>query len=669
MLTLSAGALGWLPHAMSAAAPGGGWRSVVTHVHANGCEEVSIHIAYHAGTRWRYLPEADVWIYVLAPEPAGFALIPAGIFEMGDHFTDGMSNEHPVHTVDIAAFYMGRTEVTKAQWDTVRAWAVENGYPDLPEGGGKGLEHPVHSVSWFDAVKWLNAWSEKDGLNPVYRVSGAVMRSGQSTPDINYADNGYRLPTEAEWEKAARGGLSRRRFPWGDTITHRHANFESTTNDSYDISPTRGYHPSYNDGTMPYTSPVGSFAPNGHALYDMAGNVLEWCNDWFVNNYYNISPTYDPIGPASGSNRVIRGGGWGSPAIRSRATNRVYSVPNNRNISYGFRAVRGLIQDIETDSRWQNVIKFSHEGGWEEVSINIAYYAGARWRYLPEASVWIYVLEPEPAGFAMIPAGSFEMGDHFSDGLPEESPVHTVYVSAFYIGRTEVTKALWNEVFAWAVQNGYTDLRMGIGKGPDHPVNSVTWYSAVKWLNAWSEKDGLNPVYRVSGAVMRRGTNTPEINYSANGYRLPTEAEWEKAARGGLFGKRFPWGDEITHSEANYNSSNFFAYDVSPTLGRHPDYDDGYSPFTAPVGSFAPNGYGLYDMAGNLWEWCNDWFSNNYYSVSPTYDPNGIASGSSRVVRGGSYGLANYCRVTHRFHHSPGSSINNSFGFRPARSE
>ncbi|MCX6875858.1 MAG: SUMF1/EgtB/PvdO family nonheme iron enzyme [Verrucomicrobia bacterium] len=261
--------------------------------------------------------------------------------------------------------------------------------------------------------------------------------------------------------------------------------------------------------------------------------------------------------------------------------------------------------------------------------------------------------EPPPDGFALIPAGPFQMGDQSSPlvGYSDERPVHTVQVSAFYLGKYEVTKEDWDAVRTWGLANGYTDLPAGNGsyasKGANHPVHSIDWYAMVKWCNARSQKDGLTPCYTVSGATYKTGSSDAvACNWAANGYRLPTEAEWEKATRGGVAGKNFPWGtDTITHSQANYcvyssnGTTNYYAYDLTPRPGYsttayyHPTYAVGGSPYSSPVGSFAPNGYGLYDMAGNMWEWCWDWFGS--YAAGWQTDPRGPATGSYRVFRGG----------------------------------
>ncbi|MCX6879508.1 MAG: formylglycine-generating enzyme family protein [Verrucomicrobia bacterium] len=271
---------------------------------------------------------------------------------------------------------------------------------------------------------------------------------------------------------------------------------------------------------------------------------------------------------------------------------------------------------------------------------------------------------PTPTGFALIPAGSFSMGDSV-DG--EYVPVHSVYVSAFFMEKYLVTKALWDSVRTWGLTHGYTDLPAGGGKATNHPVHSINWYAMVKWCNARSEKEGLTPCYTVSGLVYRTGSSAPVCNWSANGYRLPTEAEWEKAARGGVAGARYPWGtNTISQSQANYNASGTSYGNLSGDVGYHPTYNDGVFPYTSPVGSFAANGYGLYDMAGNVWEWCWDWYGS--YTAGSQTDPRGPSPGSVRVVRGGGwYGLAGLCRVALRYFGYPDYS-GSSMGFRAARS-
>ncbi|MFC1452593.1 formylglycine-generating enzyme family protein [Verrucomicrobiota bacterium] len=269
------------------------------------------------------------------------------------------------------------------------------------------------------------------------------------------------------------------------------------------------------------------------------------------------------------------------------------------------------------------------------------------------------------ADMVLIPAGEFEMGNGMrpDEGEDDELPLHTVYVSAFYIDRYEVTKAKWDEVAFWANNNRYdvgpSDAH---GSADDHPVRNITWYECVKWCNARSQMEGLTACYTVSGGVYRIGEEAPECNWSATGYRLPTEAEWEKAARGGLPWQRFPWGPVINHDYANYQANgSAFDYDTSPyTSGT--DHPDGHP--TTPGGTFASNGYGLYDMVGNLREWCWDWWYDEYYDSSPGSDPRGPASASSRVNRGGSwYSHARESRVAYRGHNEPDVQ-GDKFGFR-----
>jgi len=259
---------------------------------------------------------------VAAPPSAAMALVRGGAFQMGDAFNEGNSDERPVRTVIVSAFYIDRFEVTKGLWDEVATWAQAHGY-DIGPGStsGTGPGHPAAIVSWYEAVKWANARSEKEGLTPCYMVSGSVYRSATSvnqSADVscNWSAGGYRLPTEAEWEKAARGEAVARRYPWGDTD---------------EIDASRANYNSHG------TTPVGSFAANGYGLYDMAGNVWEWCWDWYGDD---LPGGVDPRGPASGSRRVYRGGSWDFYAVVCRVAHRSYSEPDYGSRDLGFRLVR-----------------------------------------------------------------------------------------------------------------------------------------------------------------------------------------------------------------------------------------------------------------------------------------------------------------------------------------
>ena len=203
---------------------------------------------------------------------------------------------------------------------------------------------------------------------------------------------------------------------------------------------------------------------------------------------------------------------------------------------------------------------------------------------LEEKIVW----EKDGSEMMLIPAGSFEMGDSKNEPenwMKRSRPVHRVELNAFYMDVREVTVGQFRE---FVNQSGYKYSGnwanvVKYSPGDGYPMVEVNWNDAVAYAK-WTGK------------------------------RLPTEAEWEYAARGGLVGKRYPWGDEITHDDANYDRK----------VGQ-----------PAVVGSYPANGYGLYDMAGNAWEWCQDRYGENYYSSSPAKNPPGPGTGSYRVLRGG----------------------------------
>lgn len=229
---------------------------------------------------------------------------------MGDIFGEGENREKPVHRVTVGDFYMSAYCVTFEEYDEFCAVARRHRPDD--RGWGRG-NRPVINVKWYDAVEYCNWLSQQQGLTPVYTINGDDV-----TP--NWNTNGYRLPTEAEWEYAAREGGKKVRFGNGqNTLLRTEANFNASQ-----------------------TVPVNSFKPNALGLYNMSGNVWEWCWDWFDSEYYKVSPAVNPKGPASGPARLLRGGSWHSSAVHCRVAFRNYGTPTCRDTYYGFRVVRSV---------------------------------------------------------------------------------------------------------------------------------------------------------------------------------------------------------------------------------------------------------------------------------------------------------------------------------------
>jgi formylglycine-generating enzyme required for sulfatase activity len=221
-----------------------------------------------------------------------------------------------------------------------------------------------------------------------------------------------------------------------------------------------------------------------------------------------------------------------------------------------------------------------------------------------------------------------------------------------------VTKAQWDAVAAQGPGRGYRDLPAGSdGKNGDasltHPVTAVSWYDVVKWLNLKSELEGLTPCYTVSGATYKTGQSSPDCNFNASGYRLPTESEWEYACRVGTTTAFY--SGPITYTGTS---------PLDPNLDQIGWYGGNSGTNTHPVGGKQANAWGLYDMSGNVWEWCWDWYATYPGTVT---DPTGAVSGASRVIRGGGFfSSARGCRSAIRFYNDPGIRFSN-FGFRPAR--
>jgi len=255
--------------------------------------------------------------------PEGMVYVPGGMFVMGNSRGGGYQYEHTNHVVKLNSFYMEKYEVTKGLWDDVYSWASTNGYGFDNAGSSTNANHPVHSVSWYDCVKWCNARSEKAGLTPAYYTNAeltVVYRTSQSIPLVKRWSGGYRLPTEAEWEYAARGAAAGR-------------NTKYSGSDAVDGVAW------YAGNSGGHAHEVGTKAPNRLGLHDMSGSVLEWCNDWW-QDYYSGEVQVDPSGPDSGTSRVMRGGHWNDSAIGCRVSSRTLHPPSGSLTVLGLRCVR-----------------------------------------------------------------------------------------------------------------------------------------------------------------------------------------------------------------------------------------------------------------------------------------------------------------------------------------
>ena len=276
---------------------------------------------------------------------------------------------------------------------------------------------------------------------------------------------------------------------------------------------------------------------------------------------------------------------------------------------------------------------------------------------------------PHAVEQAAVPAQTFAMGDAHGDGAPGdgEQPVHDVRVPAFTIDATSVTVADfrafvdatgfrtdaerhgWSAVFHLAL----TDPDRVAGR-----MHGTPWWLGVEGAD-WAHPGGPSDTAADDHPVVHVSWNDAQAYCAWAGRRLPSEAQWEAAARGGLPGKRYPWGDELP---AEGHALNIWQgeFPLSNTGG------DGWIT-TAPVRTFAPNGYGLWQPVGNVWEWVADWFSPGYYARSPADDPRGPEEGTAKVIRGGSYlchdSYCNRYRNAARSSNTPDSSTGNT-GFR-----
>ena len=542
---------------------------------------------------------------------------PPGTFSMGSPGSQKEAEKDEVqHRVTFTeGFWIGQTEVTQKQWQDLMGTN-----PSWQEGGAN---HPVENVSWEDAKRFIQRLNEKLGKTL------------------------YRLPTEAEWEYACRAGTETE-FHTGRSLSAEQANY---------------------DGRFPYsgitqgvyrgkTTPVRSFAANPWSLHDMHGNVWEWCEDGL--RPFDENPQTDPIGPELGIYRVIRGGSWNSNEESCRSADRRNFGIKERNGYVGFRLVRNgnesskskviVARRVITPAKEvaENKSKPTEEKREvESQTLPLPNTSKPKSeKSSPDNQTKEAVIAEKPddkivdplpkagdlqtfreGGFeitmAWCPPGSFLMGSPESEKQRDKDETqHRVTVTqGFWLGQTEVTQAQWKAVM---------DSNPSNFVGDTLPVDSVSWDDAIEFIKRLNAKVGK------------------EV------YRLPTEAEWEYACRAGT-NTPFHTGKNLTTDQANYNGN--YPYAGFPK-GE-------YREKTLPVGSFPGNAWGLQDMHGNLWEWCQDWKGD--YAAGEQVDPGWPDSGARRVLRGGSWvGGGGGCRSAYRGGSTPGYR-NHHIGFRLAR--
>jgi len=289
--------------------------------------------------------------------PDGMARIPAGTFIMGSPENEpnrfGNETQHSVRLKK--SFYMGKYQVTQAQWKAVMGKTIgqQQGEDDTNDWG-RGDNYPIYYVTWYDTIEFCNKLSIKEGLSPVYSLNGKTNPAewGAQGEDwdsmvMDKNKNGYRLPTEAEWEYACRGNYPKKAtetntkpFGIGDgtKMVSGMANFYVTY--PYDLAhdPAGSYNDESATGNEDKTTTVGKYSPNNYGLYDMHGNVWEWCWDWYKEDI--TTDNTDPTGAVTGSYRVGRGGSWFDDGRGLCSAHRGYGGPSSRIEGLGFRLVR-----------------------------------------------------------------------------------------------------------------------------------------------------------------------------------------------------------------------------------------------------------------------------------------------------------------------------------------
>jgi len=624
-------------------------------------------------------------------------LVENGTFVMGDTWGDGWGNEEPSHKVTLTYdFYIGKYETTFDEYDAF-CETTDRSKPN-DEDWGRGCR-PVINVSWWDAVNYCNWLSEKEKLPKAYDSEGNLLdKYGSVTTDPSEVI-GYRLPTEAEWEYAARGGNKSEGYKYsGSDNADEVAWYFRNSGDNYLIGNWDWISNTTNNNK---SQEVGTKLPNELEIFDMSGNADEWCSDWWDSSYYSISSTTNPYNYSVEDFRVYRGGNINDDEASVRSVNRNSFLPTFTSANLGFRICRAIPSEGENRhpyepynpvpsnnmKKWTTNISLIWDcmdsdgddvrydvyfgssidtmirvatGQTEKIVTNIdltydkTYYwkviAKDSWGAATEGPVWEFsTIEELPVPLlVLVERGSFAMGDDIGDLLDFCAPSHKVTLNYdYYVSKYETT---FDEFDAFCDINERDKLDdEGWGRG-HRPVINVSWNDAIDYCNWLSEKEKLPKAYDENGDLLDKDGNVTTDITKVLGYRLPTEAEWEYAARGG-------------------NRSEGYKYSGSDNIDDVAWYLENSRGKTQGVGKKEPNELGLYDMSGNVWEWCSDWYIV-YYDTSQINPYNGTVS-CFRVYRGGSW--VNWwgkgykdARIANRYANPP-DYTNNDLGFRVCR--
>lgn len=505
-------------------------------------------------------PGAKVGDEIIGPDGGKMVWVPSGEFDMGadDIIIGGYPGNRkvrvagPVHRVRISrGFWLGKCTVTTTQYDQ---YCQATGTEYTSSFDDEGDNRPIVCVTWTEAT----AYCEQYGLS---------------------------LPTEAQWEYAARGREGRE-YPWGD-----------------EWDPQMCCHVGNRGHPGDMTFPVGSFVRGASwcGALDMAGNVQQWCKDWYSDKYYAKSPGTDPPGPVSGRERLMRGGDWAGTSYSCRSAFRSWDAPSHRSPGAGFRCSvtpPGMPVHPELPRRAVS----------PQVPPQPMQRAGGSPWTRQGTKVGEEITGPDGGTMVWVPAGEFSMGD---DDLGWKT--HRVRISkGFWLARCTVTNAQYRRY----CQETGARFPKSSDQVDDHPVVYVSWTKS----RAYCQYYGLD---------------------------LPMDAQWEYAARG-PDARKYPWGDQWDRS-------------MCCTAEKR-----GPSGKTFAVGSFplGASWCGALDMAGNVWQWCRDWYSAEYYANLPDTDPPGPDGGDYRVLRGGSWSqVADFCLSAYRDHIGP-ARRDDTIGFR-----